>query len=357
MAVDNGSAGDGGSSAGGSGSSGGGLLGVHELAARSIDAGVRVILEGTDNTDEDKEGNDDGDHDDSSKQHSDQTGDGHSSSEDELVADTVKEEGEEEGQDDKASQQSNEDKSLGGLDDVADVSGQVVVGVGGLQVDAADSRLGGLLSREIEVNLVGGLFSSGGSKSNSGSGCKRRGLCEDNNLFRDKRQHSRARKASSCADMLMMSGQKKKIRRMQQLHQNFTDCTQRAFSKPNGASKKEGAGFEIQTATHERATSPDRHNGFAQNLHRKMFAHNKRIANTEDQSRFSSTEGERNPFLKKPLFGNSLVVADPVGILRETDCSSLNQGATEAAIIKATMTIARTTAQQFLWKKKKSVCK
>jgi hypothetical protein len=170
LVVNNGSRGDGNSSTGASGASGGGLHGVSELAARSIDARVRVILEGTDNTDEDEEGNDDGDDDDSGKGNGNKASDGHSSSEDELVADAVKEEGEEEGQEDKSSQQSNEDKSLGGLDNVAHTGGQVVVAVCGLLVDAAEARVGGLLSGEIEVNLVGGLFGSGSSKGNSGSG-------------------------------------------------------------------------------------------------------------------------------------------------------------------------------------------
>jgi len=153
---------------GGGGGLGGG--GGHKHAARTVSAVLGIGSEGTNDSNEDEEGNDDGDHNDGGEQHSNKTGDGHSGGEDELVADTVKEEGEQEGQNHESSKEGNEDKSLGGLDNVADVGGQAVVVVGGLKGRSANSGVNSLHSSEIVVNFGVRLGGRGGSKGNSGSG-------------------------------------------------------------------------------------------------------------------------------------------------------------------------------------------
>lgn len=126
--------------------------GINELAARTVNASLSVVLEGTDNPDVDKEGNDHRDQDESSEENSDDTGEGHADGEDELVADAVKEEGEEEHQKDEGSQQSNQNECLRSLGDVTELSAQSVV----LEVGGADSsKVGddGLHAIEVIIDL------------------------------------------------------------------------------------------------------------------------------------------------------------------------------------------------------------
>jgi len=138
-----------------------GAGGVHKVAARAIHAGkagaLRVILEGLDDSNVHEESNDDGDDNEGAESHGHKAGQGHANSEDELVADAVKEECEEEGQQDESSDQGHEHESLRGLGDVAEVAGGGIVGEHG--VGAAVDRGGGLHAVQVVVDL--GLVDGG----------------------------------------------------------------------------------------------------------------------------------------------------------------------------------------------------
>jgi len=156
---------------GGSNNIGGGR--IDELAARSINAVLGVVLEGADDSDVDEEGDDHGDQDDGSEENSDHTGEGHADSEDELVADAVKEEGEEDNHEDEGGQEGDENESLGGLGDVAELGGEGVV----LEVGGADGSGDGdhsLDSVEVVVDLgrvdLVGRGSKGRSRASTGGG-------------------------------------------------------------------------------------------------------------------------------------------------------------------------------------------
>lgn len=143
---------------------------VNKLAARAVNAVLGIILESLDDSNVDQEGNDDGDGDQSAESNGNNTGQGHANSEDQLVSDSVEEEGEQEGQQDESGDQGHEDESLRSLGDVADVvRGLVVVEDGG---GAASNRGGGLNSVQVVVDL--GLVDGGGgggqSASSSGGG-------------------------------------------------------------------------------------------------------------------------------------------------------------------------------------------
>jgi len=168
-------------SGGGGSVNGGGSLdfsvgGVNELAARSINAVLRVILEGLDDTNVDEESNDDGDGDQSAESNGDNAGQGHANSEDELVADAVKEESEQEGQENESGNQGHQDESLRSLGDVADVVGGLVVVEH--SAGTASNRGGGLDSVKVVVDL--GLVDGegGGGEGSSGSSAGRSGLLE-----------------------------------------------------------------------------------------------------------------------------------------------------------------------------------
>jgi len=147
---------------------------VNELAARSINAVVRIVLEGHDDSNVHEEGDDDRDGDQSAESNGNNAGQGHSDGEDELVADAVKEKGEKEGQEDESGDQGHQDESLRGLGDVADVLvGVVVLEVSvGLGNSAGGDRGGGLDTVEVVVDL--GLVEGGGlllrGEGSSGAG-------------------------------------------------------------------------------------------------------------------------------------------------------------------------------------------
>jgi len=135
--------------------------GINELAARAINAVGSIILEGLDDSNVDEEGNDDGDGDQSAESNGNNAGKGHSDGEDELVADAVKEEGEQQSQKDESGNQSHQDESLRGLGNVADVVRRLVVveHSGG----KASNRGGGLDSVQVVEDL--GLVNGGGGRS------------------------------------------------------------------------------------------------------------------------------------------------------------------------------------------------
>jgi len=137
---------------------------VNELAARSINAVVRIVLEGHDDSNVHEEGDDDRDGDQSAESNGNNAGQGHSDGEDELVADAVKEKGEKEGQEDESGDQGHQDESLRGLGDVAEVTGAIVVEDGG---GTSSDRGGGLHSVQVVVDL--GLVDGGGGGSQRSS--------------------------------------------------------------------------------------------------------------------------------------------------------------------------------------------
>jgi len=160
----------------GAGEGGAGV--TDELAARAVNAAGSVILESADNANVHEEGDDHGDGDQGSEEHSDNTGEGHADSEDELVADAVKEEGEEEHQQDEAGNEGNEDESLRGLGHVADVVRGLVVleGGGGAGDSASVGGDSGLDTVEVVVDL--GLVDGEGAGGEGASGSSSGGLLE-----------------------------------------------------------------------------------------------------------------------------------------------------------------------------------
>jgi len=144
-----------------------------ERTARSVNASLRIILEGLDDSDVDEEGNDDRDEDQDGEGNSDNTGQSHTDSEDELVADAVEEESEEDDHQDESGDQGHQDESLRGLGDVADVVRGLVVVEDGRRDGKSGDR--GLNSVQVVVDLglvdVAGLRgqSSGGSGSSGGT--------------------------------------------------------------------------------------------------------------------------------------------------------------------------------------------
>jgi len=143
-----------------------------ERSARSINASLRIILEGLDDSDVDEEGDDDREEDQDGEGNGNNTGQSHTDGEDELVADAVEEESEEDGHQDESGNQSHQDESLRGLGDVADVVRGLVV-VEDRRRNSQSGR-GGLNSVQVVVDLglvdgVGGRGQSSSSSVVSGS--------------------------------------------------------------------------------------------------------------------------------------------------------------------------------------------